>query len=298
MVASPEVVARVVQICRQAAQANRQTAARRGNLIVLSPDVADDVMITTDLHGQRLNFLKLCRIADLAAHPRRHLVLQEVCHGGPRYPSGWGCMSHLLLEDVARLKADHPDRVHFLLSNHELAELTDHPIAKAGRMLNLQFRAGLQELYGDSAQTVRAALVEFLGTCPLGVRLTTGVFVCHGSPSSVDRRGFDTGVFHRPLADEDFRTGGGAFQVVWGRDFRPENAEAFAKLVDSDVLIHGHEPCSRGVRVPNERQIILDCSGRNASYLLLPTKEKLTQGQIVQRVQRLYPKNATKQKAT
>jgi hypothetical protein len=289
MVASPEVVTHVVRVYQQAAEANRRTPVRQGNLIVLSADTAEDVLITTDLHGQRLNFKRLCRLADLAGHPRRHLVLQEVCHGGPRYPSGWGCMSHLLLEDVARLKADYPERVHFLLSNHELAELIDHPIAKAGRMLNMQFRAGLQEMFGAAAQEVRDALVEFLATCPLAVRLTSGVFICHGSPAAVDTKGFDTGVFQRPLTTADYRAGGGAFQMVWGRDFRPENAEALARLFESDVLIHGHEPCSRGVLAPNVRQIILDCSGPNASFLLLPVGEKLTHSQILQRVQRLYP---------
>ena len=292
MVASPEVIAQVIRSYREAATANRLTAARRGNLIVLSPDLADDVMITADLHGQRLNFNKLCRIADLAAHPRRHLVMQEVCHGGPRYPTGWGCMSHLMLEDVARLKSEFPERFHFLLSNHELAELSDHPIAKAGRLLNLQFRAGLQEMYGLEWPQIRAAFVEFLATCPLAVRLTNGVFVCHGSPTAVDRKGFDTSVLQRPLTTADYRAGSSVFQLVWGRDFRPENAVAFAKLVEAQVLVHGHEPCSHGSRAPNGQQIILDCTGPNACYLIVPVGEQLTHTQLLQRVQRLYPKPA------
>ena len=45
MVASPEVIAQVIRSYREAATANRQTAARRGNLIVLSPDVADEVIV-------------------------------------------------------------------------------------------------------------------------------------------------------------------------------------------------------------------------------------------------------------
>ena len=49
-------------------------------------------------------------------------------------------MSHTLLEDVAQLKVDYGDRFHFILANHELSELTDFPIMKSGRMLNLLFR--------------------------------------------------------------------------------------------------------------------------------------------------------------
>jgi hypothetical protein len=56
------------------------------------------------------------RLADLDRNPRRHLIMQEVCHGGPTYPDG-GCKSHRMLEDVARLKVRYPERFHFLLSN-------------------------------------------------------------------------------------------------------------------------------------------------------------------------------------
>ncbi len=287
MVASPETIDRVIRDYLQAAEANRKTPMRDGNVVSLSSDNADDLMITGDLHGQRVHFNRICRIADLDSQPRRHLVLQEVCHGGPTYPSSTGCMSHLLLEDVARLKVKYPERFHFLLSNHELAELNDFPIAKGGHMLNLQFRAGLKRMYGDAIWRVRDAFVEFLSTCPLTVRLASGVFVCHGIPELIDDHGFDTGVFRRPLTKADLSPDGAAFRLVWGRDFRPENAEAFSELVDANVLIHGHEPCAEGFAIPNERQIILDCAGPNACYLIVPAGGTITHEQIAARIQRL-----------
>jgi hypothetical protein len=290
MPAPAEVIDGVIRACQLAVDANRRTPTRQGNVIVL----ADDVMFTADVHGQRLNFNKLCRLADLVSHPRRHLVLQEVCHGGPPYPNGWGCMSHLLLEDVIQLKLQFPQQVHFLLSNHELAEVIDHPIAKGGRILNLQFRAGMQEIYGAAAETVRAAYCEFIASCPLAVRAANGLFACHGSPAEVDQDGLNLEVFQRPLTMEDFRQGGAAFRIVWGRDFRAENAEAFAKLVEAEVLIHGHEPCSRGFRVPNSRQLILDCSGPRACYLLLPMREPQRHAEVIRRVLRLYENRHSK----
>lgn len=288
MVASSETIDLVVTTYLQAAEANRDTPTRDGNVVSLAEDVADDVMITGDLHGQRLHFNKLCRIADLESKPRRHLVLQEVCHGGPVYPSSSGCMSHLLLEDVARLKVEYRGRFHFLLSNHELAEVNDFPIAKGGQMLNLQFRAGLKKMYGDAMGRVRNALVEFLATCPLSVRLASGVFVSHGVPEGVDQDGFDTDVFRRRLMKDDLSTGGAAFRLVWGRDFRHENAEAFAQLVGANVLIHGHEPCADGFATPNDRQIILDCAGLNACYLIVPAGGTITHAQVTARIQRLH----------
>jgi hypothetical protein len=288
MVASSETIQSVVDTYLQAAEANRNTPARDGNVIALSPDTADDVTIAGDLHGHRLNFKKLCRIADLESHTRRHLVLQEVCHGGPSYPSGLGCMSHLLLEDVAKLKVRYPERCHFLLSNHELAELDNLPITKAGQMLNMQFRAGMHEMYDKAIARVRDAMDEFLSTCPLAVRLSSDIFICHGAPEGVAENGFDTQVFRRPLVSQDLQSAGAAFSLVWGRDFRPENAEAFAELVGADVLIHGHEPCSEGFATPNDRQIILDCAGTLASYVILPTGERLTHSQVMQRIRRLH----------
>src|SRR5262245_8735846 len=96
MPATPELVATLLSQCRQAALANRSCPGRKGNVVSLTPELADDVMIVADLHGNRLNFEKLVAIADLPRHPRRHLIMQEVCHGGPEYPGETGgCMSHL-----------------------------------------------------------------------------------------------------------------------------------------------------------------------------------------------------------
>jgi hypothetical protein len=290
MVAEPDTIQHVVDVVRQAADANRRTPSLRGNVIHLTAEAGDDVVVTADLHGHRLNFNRLREIADLPSHPRRHWVVQEVCHGGPSYPDMGGCMSHLLLEDIAALKVQFPERFHFLLGNHELAELNDHLITKSGQMLNLHFRAGLQALYGDRARDVRDAYSEFLHTCPVALRTDSGVFVCHGSPDSVNKVGFDAGVLSRPLTDEDLGVGGDVFRMVWGRDFSPENAEAFARSVGAQVLIHGHEPCCDGFAVPNHRQVILDCCGVHGCYAILPVAGKLSHDDVANRIRRIFGK--------
>ena len=295
MAASSQVVDRVVRTFEEAAHANVRTPCRQGNVIELTTAVADDVLVTADLHGHRVNFEKLCAIADLQHQPCRHLIMQEVCHGGPLYPSQHGCLSHTMLEDVAQLKVDYPDRFHFLLSNHELAEVTDYPIMKANKLLNLMFRGGLQTMYGSAADRVREAATRFLRCCPLAVRLCCplavrlphGVFISHSAPEKLDEQPFDDTVFQRPLTPADIQQGGDVFRMVWGRDFRQENARRFAEIVAADVLIHGHEPCQRGFKTPNDIQIILDSCNRHGSYVMLPVGEKLTQGQIVERITRL-----------
>jgi hypothetical protein len=285
MVASPDTIDSVVRTYHRAAELNRTCALRQGNVVVLHAEHGDDVMIAADLHGHRRNFARLLKAADLAAHPRRHLIMQEVCHGGPLYPGG-GCMSHLMLEDIARLKAEFGDRFHYLLSNHELAELTDFPITKGRRVLNLSFRCGLQEMYGDHDAEIRAAMTAFIASLPLAVR-TPSAFICHSLPEAIDQQGFDAAVFQRRIEPDDLTTHGAVFDLVWGRDFRPANAEAFCKLIDAPLLIHGHEPCPDGFATPNARQVIIDCCNDKACYVLLPLDQQLTQQELVERIQRL-----------
>ena len=114
MVASIEYIERVIATFTAAAEANLHAPGRQGNTIVLDGAAADEIMVTGDLHGHRRNFNLIRRIAALETLPRRHVVVQEVCHGGPTYPQNGGCMSHAVVEDIARLKVQYPDRVHFL----------------------------------------------------------------------------------------------------------------------------------------------------------------------------------------
>ncbi|MGA2031484.1 MAG: metallophosphoesterase [Thermoguttaceae bacterium] len=286
MVASISYIENILLTFQQAIQASRATPGRQGNVIVLTPELAGEVMITGDLHGHRRNFNLIGKIAALKSHPQRHLILQEVCHGGPVYETSGGCMSHQMVEDVARLKAEYPDRVHFILGNHELSELTDYPIQKNKQMLNLLFRQGIYQMYGAAAEKVRQSYLAFFSSCPLAVRWP-GVFVSHSIPEHVDAQPFDSGIFARPMDPLEFYEQGAIFQLVWGRDYRAENGAAFAKLMDARVLINGHEPCPDGFAVPNPTQIIIDCCGTKGSYLILPTDRELSQQEIVARIQPL-----------
>lgn len=288
MPATIEYIEDLIATLEKAAEANVQTPGREGTVVTLDDELAGDVMITADLHGHRSNFALIRRVANLDENPRRHLILQEVCHGGPAYPSNSGCMSHTMLEDVARLKAKYPDRVHFLMSNHELAELTDYPILKNRKMLNLLFRLGMQEMYGPATEKVRQSYLKFLRTLPSVIRLPGDVVVCHSAPNRVDSSGFDKSFMNRDYEPEDFAEHSPLFEMVWGRDYRPENAKAFAELIGAKVLIHGHDPCpEEGFRVPNDIQIILDCCARPATYLILPTDRALSHAEIVERITKL-----------
>ncbi len=284
MGASIEYVERMIATLNEATRANLATPGRQGNIVVLAPELASEVMITGDIHGHRRNFNAIRKTAALEERAGRHLVLQEVCHGGPTYSENGGCMSHSILEDVATMKVRFPESVHFIVGNHELAELTDYPIQKNRQMLNLMFRLGLQQAYGPASEKVREAYCEFIRSCPLAVRLPGGLFISHSIPQSVDGQPFDASIFSRKLDDADWLEQAEIFELVWGRDYRQENAQAFADLVGARLLVNGHEPCSEGFSTPNELQVILDCCGDKACYVIVSTDRTWTQDELVRQI--------------
>ena len=254
---------------------------------VVSADAADDVMITADLHGHRRNFRSILRHAALSRHPRRHLVLQEVCHGGPTYGNG-GCRSHEMLEAVARLTVLYPGRVHFLLSNHELAEWQGQTIRKDGESLTKAFLHGLVTAYGYRADEMHAALCAFIASSPLAVSLPDNVLLSHSVPDRIRARGFDTSIFERPIEASDCQEGGSVYRLLWGRDYQTSNVRAFADLMSARFLVNGHTRATTGVLLPNPFQAILDCSARPAAFMLLPARTPLTPTEIVNSI-RILP---------
>jgi hypothetical protein len=196
-------------------------------------------------------------------------------------------MSHIVLEDVAKLKVQYPARVHFILGNHELSEMTEYPIQKNKQMLNLLFRLGMQEMYGVAVERVRESITLFVQSCPLAVRMPGGIFISHSIPERCDTNRFDATIFNRQVDPVEYYERTAVFDLVWGRDYRPENADAFARQVQADVLINGHEPCADGFAAPNHRQVILDCCGDKAGYMILSTDRKWTHADVLAQVRKL-----------
>jgi hypothetical protein len=270
---------RLLSTLRRALQAFRDTPGRRGRVVAL--DGAADVLAAGDLHGNLENFRHLLQKADLARHPRRHLVLQELIHGPHRYPDG-GDKSHQLVDLVAALKVQYPRQVHFLLGNHELAQWTDRPIGKEDVDLAEQFWLGTYAAYDDRAEEVYLAYLELFAVVPLAVRTANRVFLSHSLPSAGRLAAFDPAVLERDEAEAgDLLPGGGVYSLVWGRDVSAANAAAFLRRVDADLLITGHIPCDQGFAVPNDRQLILDSLGSPACCCLFPAGRPLTHQELV-----------------
>jgi hypothetical protein len=278
---------KLMNTVRRAAQLFRSTPGRKG-MVVETGSNADDVLVAGDLHGNIAHFQVLLDRARLDRNPRRHLVLQELVHGASLYPNG-GCKSHQLVDLVSALKCQYPDRVHVILGNHELAELLDKPILKAGTRTDQIFRLGIQTAYGEMSDQVYAAYLELFRAMPLAVRTGNRVFMSHSAPEASDLdEGFDTNLFAVASMDDAIQNCRRALHdLVWGRDSTESTARRFASLVAVDYLITGHMPCPEGHRVPNPVQLILDCSHFPACYCLFSAREALAIQDLIDAVRTL-----------
>jgi hypothetical protein len=276
---------RLLTTLRRAVEACRTTPGRRGRLVE-PPDVGD-ALVAGDLHGHLENFKALLDRADLACHPRRHLVLQELVHGPRRDPAG-GDQSHRLLDLFAALKCQFPDRVHMLLGNHELSQWTRRAIVKNEEDLNELFERGVRTAYGERAGDVLAAYDRLFAALPIAVRLPNRVFLSHSLPSAARLAAWEPAMICREgETPEDYKLGGAVHAVVWGRDTSAPTAELYLKKVDADLLVSGHIPCDDGHLVPNDRQLILDCKDDRACACLVPADRPLTQAELLKGLVRL-----------
>jgi len=267
---------KVLATIHKATELFRATPGRKGGLITLD-DSVDDVMVVGDLHGNIPAFRQVLLTADLAKNPRRHLVLQELVHGTRFYPDDQGDRSHQLVDIVAALKCQYPDRVHLILGNHELSELTGRPIAKAGVALNALFRQGIETAYGQSADAIYAAYLQMFADLPLAVRTPNRVFLCHTIPDPIDLEEFDTTIFDAETwSSQAMARHGAVYAITWGRNTEPGNIDRFAELVDADWFITGHQPCDEGFRQANHRQIIIDGTDPYPAYCLFSSREATT----------------------
>lgn len=270
---------RLLKTLRKAIDAMAVTPGRRGRVLHLPGD--REVVVCGDLHGHLANFKSLLQQAQLDAHPQRHLIVQELIHGPFSYPNG-GDTSHQLLDVTAALICQYPQRVHFLLGNHELAQWRNQAIGKGERTFNNAFRAGIEDAYGDAEPDVYAAYLDFFAAAVVAVRTANRVYVSHTLPSARHLDTFDPAVLERvDFAEADVKLGGVIHSLLWDRDISQANVEAFLAKVDADWLISGHIPSDDGFSRPNERQLILDAKGTPACYCIFPTDHPLTMDDLL-----------------
>jgi len=271
-----------VKIFREAAKLNREDPLRKGSLLNL-PDYGQVVM-TGDLHGHRRNFEKLIKYCQLEKTSIRHVLLHEIIH---EYPESYDSKDRSieLLLDAAKWKTFFPDQIHFLQSNHELAQHQNHEITKAGRMVTDEFEEGVAEVFkNNGVKEVLEALDEFIASFPLAARSPNRIFFSHSLPDAYRFDKFDPNCVHLPADKLDLSEGGSVYQMVWGRRHTPELLNALSKAYDVDFFILGHQPQEFGYEVMHDRMIILSSEHNHGVFLPIDCRKKYDLESLIKRI--------------
>ncbi len=262
----------VIDVYRRAAEENRLDPLLKGACLHL-PDYGQLVM-TGDMHGHMRNFEKLVKFCVLGQSAARHVILHELVHREP-FTLNDVDRSHELLYEAAHWKCAFPNQVHFLQSNHELAELIGQEITKNGRDVTLGFEMGVAETFGrNHVPKVMEAIREFLASLPLAARTPNGIFLSHSLPSEPDWPSFDPAVLERTLTMTDFLEDGSVYNLVWGRNHTPELLQQISKKLGAKFFITGHQPQEDGYRVIGDRMIILASDHNHGVFLPIDLNRK------------------------
>ncbi len=266
----------VAQTLRQGAQANRDASCRQGSIDRI--EAPGHLIATGDTHDHPKNFRAVVAAAGLdgefGSEPK-HLTLHEIIHPDLK-PSKPGDpppvdTSYRGLTRVAWLKAQYPEFVHFLLANHELAQAIDALIVKNGVRCVKAFNDGIDQEFGDDAETVRDAVKDFVFSMPIALRACCpqGDILCAHSlpgPGMMDR--FDTTILSRDLTEQDYEPRvGSAHLMTWGRGYDHEQLEDLVERWGVNLFILGHEHATNGYSLVEPNAIVLNTDHDKGVYL-------------------------------
>lgn len=271
----------VIDLLKQGTEANGSDKFRRGNLISLP--AGGDVIATGDLHGHHRNFERIVAFADLAGHPDRHVILQEIIHGGPEDSEG-GCLSYRLLFDVVRYKLSFPDRVHVIMGNHDTAFINNSEVMKEGREMNRAMHAALEREFRGGAREIELAVKQFLFSQPLAVRCDNRIWMSHSLPGDRFIEKFDPGILNRPLKVNDVVRPGSAYLLTWGRKHSQSLLDKMAKLLDSDIFVLGHQPQEQGWSQAGRNLLILASNHDHGCLLTIDPAKSYTVEQLIESI--------------
>jgi len=256
--------AAAVETFLEAAELNRSDPLLVGSTLSF-PNYGQLVM-TGDLHGHRRNFQKLKWFCNLEQAGARHVVLHEIIHEEVATLDGLDT-SHEVQLWAAKWKCEFPDQVHFLQSNHELAQLNRQEITKNGRIVTVAFEESIDASYPGYGARVLDAINEFIQSLPLAGRTANRVFLSHSLPSPHDIPSFDRTVLDRVPTSQDLTEGGAGHRLVWGRYHTEQALIALSHVLDVDVFMCGHQPQEMGYTVLHDRMIILASDHNHGVFL-------------------------------
>ncbi|GJM18422.1 MAG: hypothetical protein DHS20C14_06350 [Phycisphaeraceae bacterium] len=289
----------VCDALRAGAQANRDAACRSGSIDRI--EAPGKLIATGDLHDNPVHFARLVHAAGLGAAPGvegddeaespepAHLTLHEIIHSD-RFMNGMD-FSYRALARVAALKAEHPELVHTLLANHELAQVVGAGIVKHGVRVVEAFNDAVEYSFGEDAPRVTDAINTFVRSMPLALRCVcpAGDILCaHSVPGPAMMGRFDASILSRELTDDDYapRVGSAHF-MVWGRGYDAELLEDLTERWGVNLFILGHEHAEHGFALVEPNALVLNSDHERGVYLPIDLEHKPRLGECAGLVKRL-----------
>jgi len=269
---------KVTGLLEKGSSANYSDKLRRGNIVYIPADA--ELIATGDIHGHQRNLERIVSFANLSKNPNRHLLLQEIIHGGPEDGQG-GCLSYKLLFDAVRLKVQFPDRVHFVMSNHDTAFINDGMVMKNGKEMNRAMKSAISREFPFDSLDVQAAMAEFFLSQPLAIRCENQIWLSHSLPADQFACIFDKNIFERKLTIEDTTQPGSAYLLTWGRRHSQQTLDAMAQLLDVDIFILGHQRQEEGWSQRGRNLIILASDHNHGCLLPIKSGRSYTIEQLI-----------------
>ncbi len=262
----------VADIFRRAADLLRTDPRRSGNLVQLEDAV--EVLLAGDIHGNRNWLTRIINAAKVESRDAGRLVLQEVIHG-PLDAAGRDRSFDLLLRS-ARLLVAQPQRVLFLMGNHDLAQATGGEISKEGRNTCKDYAVTVCNDYGTDGPDILQASYDFLLAMPLAIRCPNKVLLSHSLPSPNRMKFGGAEILGRPATGPDLVRGGPVYEWTWGRGQTPAQTDALAAELGVELFILGHRHTPDGFEKITPRAVTIASDHDFGCVVRFRTDEPLT----------------------
>ncbi len=271
----------IIDLLKKAVEVNNADEFRHGNLIALPAE--GTLVAAGDLHGHRRNFERIVAFADLTNNPKRHLILQEVIHGGPEDDEG-GCISYRLLFDVIRYKLEFPNQVHIIMGNHDTAFISNSKVMKNGKESNHAMRQALDREFKEDSEKIKLAISRFLFSQPLAVKCENRIWLSHSLPAERTFQKFDQKILDKTLKINDVVRPGSAYLLTWGRKHSQTLLDEIAKLFDVDMFILGHQPQTQGWDKAGENLVIIASDHNHGCLISIDLEKSYTIEELVESI--------------
>ncbi|MCP4610983.1 MAG: hypothetical protein GY845_19930 [Planctomycetes bacterium] len=251
---------------------------RRGNVVHLPAE--GNLIVTGDIHGHLRNFERIVAFADLPNNPDRHIILQEIIHGGPEDSQG-GCLSYKLLFEAIRYKLKFPDQVHMILGNHDTAFINNSEVMKDGKEMNRAMLQAIEREFKQASDDVALAIRQFLFSQPLAIRCNNRIWISHSLPSDRAIDKFEPKILERQLKINDVVRPGSAYLLTWGRKHSQAVLNKLAGIFDIDFFILGHQPQEQGWNQAGDNLIIIASNHNHGCLLSIDLAKSYTIEQLI-----------------